>query len=91
LNFLRYCAAEAHRLNNSRVVIDCIQEFMKCTTLLEGFQEEVPVKQTGSNFGESLSMADSYIFPLSMIFAEMEKGQVFSKMNVLNLVNSGDL
>lgn len=91
LNFLQSCAAAAEELNNSRLVINCIQEFMKCTTLVEGFPEEVPLEENGVECKGSPSVADFCLFPLLFLSDEMEKGHGASEMDVLDLVKSGRL
>jgi hypothetical protein len=54
-------------------------------------QLEVPVKQNGSDYKESLSVADSYLFTRVFLFHETEKAHSASKMDVLNLMGSGKL
>jgi hypothetical protein len=52
---------------------------------------EVPVKQNRSDYKESLSVADSYLFTRVFLFHETEKAHSASKMDVLNLMGSGKL
>jgi hypothetical protein len=87
LKFLRACAVAAEELNNSRLAIDCIQEFTSCTALVEDF----PGVLVGSECKESLSVADACIFPLVFLFNQLEEGQGVSEMDALDLVSPGKL
>lgn len=62
---------------------------MTLTSNLESTQEGFTVEEVGSDSAKPLSMADSYFLPLSILSAELERGQTSTEDDIFHLAYSG--